>query len=239
MALESATYINDLNASNPASSDSLKEADDHLRLVKQVIKNTFPNITGPVTAAQGALNSPFPVGGIIMWSGSIASIPSGWTLCNGTAVTRSDGSGTITPPDLRNRFIVGAGDTYAVAATGGATSVTLATANLPSHNHTVSVSGSTGAAGSHSHGVSDPGHSHSIGLFGSYQSSVGTGLNGNTQRYGADTGSTSSSGTGISIAAVGDHTHSLSISASIGNTGSGTAFSTLPPYYALAYIMKI
>lgn len=239
MALESATYINDLNASNPASSDSLKEADDHLRLVKQVIKNTFPNITGPVTATQGSLNSPFPVGGIILWSGSVASIPSGWTLCNGVAVPRSDGSGTITPPDLRNRFVVGAGDTYAVAGTGGASSVTLATANLPAHNHSVSVSGSTGAAGSHSHGVNDPGHAHTIQLLGSYQSSVGTGLNGNTQRYGATTGGTDAAGTGISIAAVGDHTHSLSISASIGNTGSGTAFGILPPYYALAYIMKI
>lgn len=239
MALESATYVNNLNASNPASSDSLKEADDHIRLIKQVIKNTFPNITGAVTATEGALNSPFPVGGIIMWSGSVASIPAGWTLCNGTAVPRSDGSGTITPPDLRNRFVVGAGGTYAVADTGGANTVTLSTAELPSHNHTLSLSGSVGAAGSHSHGVNDPGHGHTIQLFGSYSSSVGTGLNGNTQRYGATTGGTDAAGTGISIAAVGDHVHSLSLSGSVGNTGSGSAHENRPPYYALAYIMKV
>jgi len=55
-----------------------------------------------------------PKGAILLWSGSIASIPNGWALCNGS-------NGT---PDLRNRFIVCAGDTYAVAATGGATTHT-------------------------------------------------------------------------------------------------------------------
>lgn len=49
-------------------------------------------------------------GMIILWSGSIVLIPSGWTLCDGTVGT----------PDLRNKFIVGAGDTYAPAASGGA-----------------------------------------------------------------------------------------------------------------------
>ena len=50
-----------------------------------------------------------PTGVIVMWSGSIASIPTGWLICDGT-------NGT---PDLRNRFIVGAGSTYSVAGTGG------------------------------------------------------------------------------------------------------------------------
>ena len=62
-----------------------------------------------ITATAAQINSPFPSGGIVMWSGSVASIPSGWLLCDGT-------NGT---PDLRNRFIVGAGSTYAVGATGG------------------------------------------------------------------------------------------------------------------------
>lgn len=53
MALESATYISDLNSSNPAASDAISTADDHLRLIKSTIKATFPNITGPVTLAQG------------------------------------------------------------------------------------------------------------------------------------------------------------------------------------------
>ena len=66
-----------------------------------------------------------PVGGIIMWKGSIASIPSGWKLCNGS-------SGT---PDLRDRFVVGAGLSYSVNARGGAKNVTVYTNNMPSHSH--------------------------------------------------------------------------------------------------------
>lgn len=63
-----------------------------------------------------------PAGGIIMWSGSVASIPSGWFLCNGA-------NGT---PNLQDRFIVGAGSGYGVGASGGSPDAT-----LPRHNHTV------------------------------------------------------------------------------------------------------
>jgi hypothetical protein len=84
-----------------------------------------------------------PSGVILMWSGSIASIPNGWLLCDGSNST----------PDLRNRFVVGAGSTYAVNATGGS-----ANAIVVSHTHT----GTTGAMNSnatHSHtylGVTNP-----------------------------------------------------------------------------------
>ena len=75
-----------------------------------------------------------PVGGIIMWSGDIASIPSGWALCNGA-------NGT---PDLRDKFVVGAtsdssGTSYPglqPGASGGEAEVTLTEAQLPSHTHT-------------------------------------------------------------------------------------------------------
>lgn len=76
-----------------------------------------------------------PTGLIAMWSGSADAIPTGWVLCDGENNT----------PDLRNRFIVGAGSTYAVDATGGATSrtissgvgaTTLTTSQIPSHTHT-------------------------------------------------------------------------------------------------------
>jgi hypothetical protein len=58
MSIESASYISDFNAAYPASTDGVKEGDDHIRLVKSVLKNTFPNITGPITATQGQLNNP-------------------------------------------------------------------------------------------------------------------------------------------------------------------------------------
>jgi len=57
MALESGTYIDSLNASNPASTDGLGQADDHLRLIKSTIKATFPNLTGAVTATETDLNN--------------------------------------------------------------------------------------------------------------------------------------------------------------------------------------
>lgn len=57
MALESGTYINSLNASNPASTDGLGQADDHIRLIKSAIKATFPNLDGPVTATVANLNN--------------------------------------------------------------------------------------------------------------------------------------------------------------------------------------
>ena len=63
-----------------------------------------------------------------MWSGSVSNIPDGWALCNGS-------NGT---PDLRNRFIVGAGSTYAVNDIGGEASHTLTIEEIPSHNHTTS-----------------------------------------------------------------------------------------------------
>lgn len=94
--------------------------------------------TGASTAADartnlGVASASFavPSGGIIMWSGSVASIPSGWVLCNGS-------NGT---PDLRDRFVVGAGNSYAVGASGGSKD-----AIVVAHTHTTS--------------VTDPGHVH-------------------------------------------------------------------------------
>lgn len=219
MALETATYINQLVQTNPLGSDPLADADGHLRLIKSTLKTTFPNITGAVTSTQAQLNSPFPAGGIIMWSGAVGSIPSGWLLCDGN-------NGT---PNLRDRFVIGAGNTFTVGATGGSSTATLNAGNLPSHNHTFS--GSTAAAGYHSHSINDPGHVHYTGAGAGLSSSggygfVSTGYNNPT--YAATTG--------ITINAVGDHAHSFSGTTS--SVGSGSAFSIMNPYYALAFIMK-
>lgn len=79
---------------------------------------------------QGPAGPGMPSGAIIMWSGSVSTIPAGWVLCNGS-------NGT---PDLRNRFIVGAGSSYSVGAKGGSDTVTLTVAQLASHSHPVSSS---------------------------------------------------------------------------------------------------
>ena len=227
MALETASYINNLVATNPLGSDPLADADGHIRLIKSTLQATFPNITGPVTATQASLNSPFPSGGIIIWSGAIAAVPSGWLLCDG-------GSGT---PDLRDRFVVGAGLGYAVAETGGSATVVLTTPNLPSHSHTFS--GTTAGGGGHTHsGSTDThgGHAHT------YQRRVGLGGGGgNDQDAGGfgdfSTGVAGAHAHNLTINAVADHTHT--VSGTTGTTGSATAHENRPPYYALAYIMKI
>ena len=68
----------------------------------------------------------FVTGMILLWSGASNAIPSGWVLCNGSNST----------PDLRDRFVVGAGSGYSVGATGGAASVTLTVNQIPAHTHT-------------------------------------------------------------------------------------------------------
>jgi hypothetical protein len=143
--LESANYISQLNPANPNSTDTVSQADDHLRVIKQALKNTFPNLDAPVTVTPAQLNSPVPVGVILMWSGSRAAIPAGYTLCNGTTVTGTNGA-SITPPDLRGKFILGAGDPglgYSeVGTTGGAATTGMA----GSHTHTINAT-SAGAPG--------------------------------------------------------------------------------------------
>jgi hypothetical protein len=80
-----------------------------------------------VNGASGAvMGTFFPSGGIIMWSGSIVSIPAGWFLCNGL-------NGT---PNLQDRFIVGAGSSYSVATIGGS-----ANAIVVAHSHTLNDAG--------------------------------------------------------------------------------------------------
>ena len=56
MALETATYVSQLNASNPVAGDDVNKGDDHIRLVKQTIVNSFPNVTGAVNATHTELN---------------------------------------------------------------------------------------------------------------------------------------------------------------------------------------
>jgi microcystin-dependent protein len=167
-----------------------------------------------------------PIGGIIMWSG--ASVPTGWALCNGS-------NGT---PDLRNRFIVSTGSGYAIGATGGANSVTLTPDQMPAHGHT----GSTSAAGAHSHsgttaGVGD--HSHSLSRY-----SGNSNVNTQSSRYALattnDIGPDSTQGAGahshtFTTNGVVDHTHTVTV----GNTGGGEAHENRPPYYALAFIMRV
>jgi len=115
-----------------------------------------------------------PTGVIVMWSGAISAIPSGWYLCDGN-------NGT---PNLTGKFVVHAdadsGGTYAPNATGGADSVTLTAAQIPAHSHP----------------VTDPGHTHNSNIVTGSNTGGSTGGNGAGT---ATTAPTSSSTTGISV----------------------------------------
>lgn len=113
-----------------------------------------------------------PSGVIVIWSGSAAAIPSGWYLCNGS-------NGT---PDLRNRFVVGAGSTYAVGNTGGS-----ADAITVSHTHT----------------ISDSGHSHNVGIPSRAVGNNATALYSTSDGSTKSTVTSDSATTGISINSAG------------------------------------
>jgi microcystin-dependent protein len=107
----------------------------NLTLSGELISNGSAGTAGQVLTSRGVGLPPqyttltaFVTGMIMIWSGSSASIPSGWVICDGTNST----------PDLRNRFVVGAGSTYAVGATGGS-----ADAVVVSHTHAITDSGHT------------------------------------------------------------------------------------------------
>lgn len=163
-----------------------------------------------------------PAGGIILWSGIISSIPTGWVLCDGS-------NGT---PDLRNRFIVGAGGQYNRDDTGGSDEVTLTNGQMPSHTHTMSWegghshSGNTNPNGAHTHDISAKRDSSST-TTGHIKYAQGSNRN------------------DITTKAAGSHTHSLNISNVSNHThtnsteGNDQAHENRPPYYALAYIMKL
>jgi hypothetical protein len=144
-----------------------------------------------------------PDGAILMWSGSIAAIPPSFVLCDGT-------NGT---PDLRDRFIVGAGSSFAPLATGGTKD-----AVVVSHTHTGTISGSTDAAGEHSH---------------TYYGSNVQGSGGSAGFQGASNWATQSVSSG------GSHTHTLNGSIVVASTGEDGTNKNLPPFFALAFIMKV
>lgn len=145
MPLESATYISQLVPTNPAHTDGLNQADSHMRLIKSVLQASFPNVTGPVTASLANLSGGYvPVGAIIMWYGTLASLPSNYTVCNGA-------NGT---PDLLDRFPISAGLSYSLGQLGGSTS----TDSQGTHSHPASI---TDVQGNHGHNITEAGdHNH-------------------------------------------------------------------------------
>ena len=161
-----------------------------------------------------------------MWSGAVDAVPDAWALCDGGTYTAPDGT-EVTTPDLRDRFIVGAGGNKDIGDTGGADTVTpggsisnttaggtvgattLAVGQIPAHNHTTTLAGWESGSGS----------------------TAGLEMGGTGTQMSLTVTSNNAGGDG-------SHTHAFTGTAH-GHTFTGTAQDNRPPYYALAFIMKL
>lgn len=158
-----------------------------------------------ILLGQGGGNS-IPTGLICMWSGSSSNIPNGWALCNGNNNT----------PDLRDKFVLGAGKNYAVGAIGGKKEVTLTIAQMPSHKHDI---------GDHSHYVQNY----------TWRGSGGSGGRGIVLDL------ISGSYSDDEWVSVGERVRASGIigTATTSIVGNGESHNNMPPYYALCFIMKL
>ena len=189
-----------------------------------IVKST--TTTGALSIAVSGTDyqPPLPSGVMFPYGGS--SAPSGWLLCDGSAVSRTtyaalftaistsfgvgDGSTTFNLPNTARRTIVGAGGTgtatlaNTVGSTGGSETHTLSTAELAVH----------------SHGVTDPTHSHNYYLPNS--DTAGAGVAVGVSSDGSASTATTSSSTGVSI----------------NNAGSGSAHNNMQPSLVTNFIIK-
>ena len=191
------------------------------------------------------VNSFVPIGGIIMWSGTVAQAEqlTNWRICDG-----QDGR-----PDLRDKFVLGVGSTVAPSTanvndgTSSSNSITLTEGQMPSHNHDLNDP-------NHSHTITDNGHYHmefKSGNYGANQNQGGSNLNtGNYPASGTgpsgkyegyniwgqgtepDVGRSQSVSTGISV-------NSNSTGITIQAKGSGDSIDIRSKFLALCYIIRI
>lgn len=242
MALESALYPTQLIATNPTGADVKGQGDDHIRMLKRVFQATFPNINSPVTVTPAQLNqlaSPdlfVRAGMIVIWGGAYESIPSGWLLCNGVGTT-SNGHPV---PDLRDRFVGGAGLSWPNRTTGGsyghvhAASVdviphAITLNEMPFHNHTVQVATqglSLAASAIPVHNGDSPPNHKMPGFAAPYANGGGMGAGYTYANVDGRTGDVLVQYNGAGQA----HDHAA-------NFAMDSAFN-IPPFMAMAYIIK-
>lgn len=219
MPLEDLTgvkYINSLNETWPAGTDFPDAGDDHLRGIKNVLKNSFPSINGALTRPLANINAgSVPVGANVLFFGVAA--PLGWTRYAGIAdtmglrivpsATPGGGTGGTDNPVLN---AVVASHTHTFSATTDSTSV--------AHTHAVSIT-SGGESANHTHSVNDPGHTHTGIVLG--DASHGAAF---FTPSGLPAQAPASAVTGISLGNQSvNHTHLVS-----GNTGSHSVAHTHP-----------
>ena len=205
---------------------------------KSYSKREHTHDTTEITS--GAGSGLVPTGTIVIWSGSVASIPSGWALCNGS-------NGT---PDLRDSFVVAAGGSYAVGDSGGQD-----TANIR-HRHGP---GSLGTdSDSHSHGpgtlgTDSDGHTHTLAASEQTEGPDATrlvdiNLDGSTvavgdedHKHDVDTVATDTDNHNHSVdtGSTASDSHSHDVDSGLTDYSGDSSYDNRPVYYALAFIMKL
>lgn len=218
-----------LNASGYITSGSFVQSAGNIVSAGLMTANSYGAVGGSQFRSDGASNfsGPVPRGGIIMWSGSATNIPPGWGLCDGS-------NGT---PDLKGRFVLshgtrpervrqaggtivaGVSKTFNVDDFSGSDKVILDVSELPAHSH----SGATEIDGAHKHVIYYSNLSAGGSPTGNMvrHENTGVGADGNTH-----TNNNSNDGT---------HSHDFVTD----DEGGDAPHSILPPYYVLAYIMKL
>lgn len=208
--------------SAPASGAALTVAGRLKAGVAEFDTMNVGNLTATTVSGYGSV----PIGLIAMWSGSADAVPSGWALCNGQTLNGR------TTPDLRNRFVFGAGVGTGfrnVGVTGGSETVTLTVGQLPAHNHRVQ--GSTSQNGAHTHTPYGPNHSDNSA------SSQGYPANNNHQSFRTSDRGRDRAVNSDALSTAGDHIHTFDVTSY--STGSGNPIDNMPPFYALAFIMRV
>lgn len=161
--------------------------------VTAIVSTPKDNVSAPPTTTPDS-SLIIPTGIIVMWSGTLASIPSGWALCDGTGGT----------PDLRDKFIYG----WTAATDPGGTGGTL------QHLHGFGTIAAA-AESAHTHTFTQSANAATPDLVAADVTGAGVAASGTT-------------GAGSS------HTHAIS-----GSTANNTSGNALPPYFKLAFLMKL
>jgi len=193
-----------------------------------------------------------PCGAIVNYAGS--SAPTGWLICDGSSISTetystlfevirttygSDASGVFCLPDLRQRIPVGKTESDDLGETGGNSSITLTTNQMPSHYHTATID----TSGGHTHTASDSGHAHSYeDAYFAENRGYGTGLKGtgattdndNDYYFRTPNPTTFSGNANITVNPVGNHSHGITIN----SYGGSQPINIRNPYIVLNYIIK-
>ena len=184
-------------------------------------------------------NTQINPGTIEIYSGT--TIPNGYLLCNGQAVSRTtyanlfktigttygtgNGSTTFNLPNINGRTIIGEDTTHALGTTGGTDNTTLTTANLPSHTHSIPSLSGTATGGNHRHSMSNDVYNGN----GSGYEIVSVGSGSQIFYYNGTYYTNYSGDLSLTV---------ITSASTTGSSGNGTSFTNMQPFITMKYIIK-